>query len=40
VKQTFKIIGYVKPNAGVLELLNTAKEEIRKLTKKDIDFFW
>jgi len=27
VKQHFKVIGYVKPNAGLTELLNSAKEE-------------
>ena len=34
VKQHFKVIGYVKPNAGLTELLNSAKEETSKLTKK------
>jgi hypothetical protein len=29
------VIGYVKPNAGLTELLNLAKEETSKLTKKD-----
>jgi hypothetical protein len=27
VKQYLKVIGYVKPNAGLTELLNSAKEE-------------
>jgi len=27
VKQLFKITGYVKPKAGVLKLLNTAKKK-------------
>jgi hypothetical protein len=40
VKQSFKIIGYVKPSAGVLVLSNTTKEEISKLSKKDILIFW
>jgi hypothetical protein len=35
VKQHFKVTGYVKPNAGLTELLNSAKEETSKLTKKD-----
>jgi hypothetical protein len=34
VKQHFELIGYVKPNAGLIGLLNSAKEETRKLTKK------
>jgi len=36
VKQHFKVIGYVKPNAGLTELFNPAKEDTSKLTKKDI----
>jgi hypothetical protein len=35
VKQHLKVIGYEKPNAGLTEILNSAKEEISKLTKKD-----
>jgi hypothetical protein len=31
----FKVIVYVKPNAGLTELLNSTKEETSKLTKKD-----
>ena len=31
----YKVIGYVKPNAGLTELLNSAKEETSKLTKKE-----
>jgi len=34
VKQHFKVTGYVKPNAGLTELLNSVKEETSKLTKK------
>jgi len=35
VKQHFKVIGCVKPNAGLTELLNSAQEEASKLTKKE-----
>jgi hypothetical protein len=35
VKQHFTVTVYVKPNAGLTELLNSAKEETSKLTKKD-----
>jgi hypothetical protein len=35
VKQHFKVIGYVKPNADLTELLNSAKEDTSKLTEKD-----
>jgi len=35
VKQHFKVIECVKPNAGLTELLNSAKEETSKLTKKN-----
>jgi len=35
VKQHLEVIGYLKPNAGLTELLNSAKEETSKLTKKD-----
>ena len=35
VKQYFKVTGYIKPNAGLTELLNSAKEETSKLTKRD-----
>jgi lysophospholipase L1-like esterase len=31
----YQVTGYVKPNAGLTELLNSAKEETGKLTKKD-----
>ena len=34
-KQHFKVSGSVKPNAGLTDLLNTAKEDTSKLTKKD-----
>lgn len=40
VKQHFKVIGYVKPNAGLTELLNSAKEDTSKLTKKDTLIVW
>jgi len=32
VKQHFKVIGCVRPNAGLTELLNSAEEETNKLT--------
>jgi hypothetical protein len=35
VKQHLKVIGYVKPNTGLTELLNSAKDETSKLTEKD-----
>jgi hypothetical protein len=35
VKQHFKVTGHVKLNAGLTELLNSAEEETRTLTKKD-----
>jgi len=35
VKQCVKVVGHVKPNADLKELLITAKEDISKLTKKD-----
>ena len=31
----YQVIEYVKPNAGLKELLNSAKEETSQLTKKD-----
>jgi hypothetical protein len=33
-------MGYVKPSAGVSVLVDTAKEEINGLMKKDIVTFW
>jgi len=35
VKQQYKVMGYTKPNAGLTELLNTAKGDTSKLTKRD-----
>ena len=35
VKQHYNVVGYTKPNPGLSELLNTAKEVSSKLTKKD-----
>ena len=35
VNKQYKVLGYTKPNAGLHELLSTAKESISKLTKKD-----
>jgi hypothetical protein len=35
-----QITGYVKPNADVVQLIDTAKEEVSKLTKTDILIFW
>ena len=35
VEQHYNVMGYTKPNAGLLELFNTAKEVSSKLTKKD-----
>ena len=35
VKQQYKVMGYTKPNAGLTELLHTAKGETSKLTKRD-----
>lgn len=35
VKQQYKVTGYIKPNAGLLELLHTAKSNTSKLTKRD-----
>ena len=36
VKQQYKVTGYIKPNAGLSELLHTAKSNISKFTKRDI----
>ena len=33
--QKFNIVGYVKPNAKLRDLITTAKSELSKLTKKD-----
>jgi hypothetical protein len=38
--KTFEVIGFVKPVAGLEVVTNTAKEEISKLTKKDIIVVW
>ena len=35
----YKIIGYVKPNVEVSELIDTAKDEVSELTGKDIVIF-
>jgi len=39
-QQIYKVMGYVKPSAGVSVLVDTAKEEINGLMKKDIVTFW
>jgi hypothetical protein len=35
----YQITGYVKPNADVVQLIDTTKEEVSKLTKNDILIF-
>jgi hypothetical protein len=37
---TWDIMGFVKPNASVSELVCTTKEEVNKLTKNDVLVFW
>jgi hypothetical protein len=37
---TCDIMGFVKPNASVSELVGTTKEEVNKLTKNDVLVFW
>jgi hypothetical protein len=33
-------MGFVKPNAGAMVLIDTSKEEINNLTKEDMVIFW
>jgi hypothetical protein len=40
LNNVYQITGYVKPNADVVQLIDTAKEEVSKLTKNDILIFW
>jgi hypothetical protein len=40
LNESYKVTGFVKPNAGAMVLSDTAKEEIEKLTKEDIVIFW
>jgi hypothetical protein len=37
---TCDIMGFVKPNASVSELVSTTREELNKLTKNDVLVFW
>jgi hypothetical protein len=36
----YEITGFVKANACVLDLVDTAKEEVNRLTKDDVLVFW
>jgi lysophospholipase L1-like esterase len=38
--KSYEVMGFVKPNAGAMVLIHTAKEEISKLTKEDMVIFW
>jgi hypothetical protein len=38
--KSYEIRGYVKPNAGVSTLMDTAKVELNKLTINDMVVFW
>jgi hypothetical protein len=36
----YEITGFVKPYASVIELVDTVKEEVNRLTKDDVLVFW
>jgi hypothetical protein len=38
--ETCDILGIVKPNASAIELMGTRKQEVNKLTHKDILVLW
>ena len=38
--KTYEIVGFVKPNANLSALVDTAKEKVNKLTKEDTVVFW
>jgi lysophospholipase L1-like esterase len=40
LNKQFRVTNYVKPNADVSILIDTAKKEVSKLTKNDILIFW
>jgi hypothetical protein len=38
--KSYEVMGFVKPNAGAMVLIDTPKDEISKLKKEDILIFW
>jgi hypothetical protein len=38
--KSYEMMGFAKPNAGAMVLIDTPKDEINKLKKEDILIFW